>query len=69
MICSCEMLDIGAVKCYFLYARKASFSIKLLCEMRIIGVKLLNYKSTVQIRVKILRGPFRCRYTLEDYTY
>ena len=38
-------------------------------EMRIIGVKLLNYESIVQIKVKILRRSFRGRYLLEDYTY
>ena len=44
------MLDFGVVKCGFFYARQASFSIKLLCEVRIIpvGVKLLNYEFIVQ---------------------
>ena len=49
------MLDFGALKCELLYARDASFSIKLLCEMRIIGVKLLNNVSIVETRVKNLR--------------
>ena len=53
------MFDFGAVKCDMFYAREASFSIKLLCEMRIIGVKLLNYEWIVEIKVEILRRPFR----------
>ena len=53
-ICSCEMHDSDAVKCDLLYAHEASFSIKLLCEMRIIAVKLLDYDLIVQIRAKIL---------------
>ena len=54
------------------YARKAQFSIKLLCEMIIIvliDVKLLKYELIAQARVKILRRPFRGRYKLEDYTF
>ena len=52
------MLGFGAVKCDLFYARKASFSKKILRVIRIIGVKLLNYKAIVEIRVKILRRPF-----------
>ena len=37
------MLNFSAVKCDLFYAREASFSIKLLRRMRIIGVELLNY--------------------------
>ena len=31
----CEMLEFGAVKCVLFYVREALFSIKLLCEMKI----------------------------------
>ena len=67
---SSDWLISVRVKCLIMFsAPEASFSIKLLREMRIIGVKLLNYESIVQIRVKILRRPFRGRYILDDYTY
>ena len=52
----CEMLDFGAVKCD-------------IHEMRIIDVKLVSCESIVQIRLKILRRPFRGRYILEDYPW
>ena len=34
----CEMLDFGAVKCDLFYVRKASLSIQILSERRIIDV-------------------------------
>ena len=60
------MLHFGAVKCGLFYARVESFSIKLLCEIRIIGVKLVNYGLIVQISVQYrlnmmpFRGPNTC---------
>ena len=43
---------------------------KMLCDMRMIDVKLVKCKSIVQVKVKILRQPFITgRYILEDYTY
>ena len=52
------MISSDAVKCDLFYAREASFSIKLLREMRTIG------ESTVQMRVKIRWTPFRGQYLL-----
>ena len=38
-VCSCEMLDFGAVKCDLFNARERWFTIKMLHKMTIIGVK------------------------------
>ena len=62
----CEMPYFNAMKCAL---SQASFSIELLCQMKVIGVRLLNNESIVQIRVKFFRRPFRGRYILDDYTY
>ena len=43
------MLDFGALKCELLYARDALISIKMLLEMAIIGDKIMNSESVVQI--------------------
>ena len=47
-----------AIKCDLLFACEASFSVKMLLGMTIIGVKLMHCKSIVQIRIEILWRPF-----------
>ena len=56
------MLDFGAVKCDLFCACEVSFSIKMVGKIRIIGVNIVNCDLIVQIRMKILRRPFRGRY-------
>ena len=68
-ICLFEMLYFDAVKCDLFHAREVSFSLKMLGKMTIIGVKLVNCDSIVQIRVKISRRPFRGRHILDNYSY
>ena len=46
----CKMFGFCVVKYDFFYAREALFSIKLICKMSIIDIKLLNYESIVQSR-------------------
>ena len=46
---SCEMLDFGAKKCDLFCACKALILIKMLQEMKIIGNKMVNCDSAVQI--------------------
>ena len=64
----CETLDF-VLKCDLFHAGDASFSTKLLCEMKIIHAELLKYESIVQIRVKIFPRSFKGRYIFEDYIY